>query len=842
MKAFLSHSSHDKELVEAVASELGRASCILDKWAFETGVDFKRSIERGLNDSSVFVLFASRNALNSVWVDFEISEAWFGKLQKKLASSLVYLIEAGLTADDLPEWLRRVKANAQNVPKAIARDISIHLNDLMLARQDPYFVGRTKEISMLEQALTPIDGSTPPRAAFIIGLPGIGRRTLLRHALPGILNLRRFVEIRISEGDNSNDICAKAADIIEPYNTREGFDRIFKDILSLSATEATKRTLNDMTRMIHAGEVPLFVDEGGLLDEDGNIREPVQAILKQLAPNDERYTFLVSHRRPQRISGLELPVVYVDDLAPDDTKRLVTRLAPTAGLSISEGEIARTAEYAAGYPPAAYFAIEEAKHYGIEIILRGRLVEFRTSVFLKHFADVSLSTEEKELLAILAFYSPLPLRIISEVFHHQPTVIDDILTRLIDLAFVVTTQTGFYRIADPIADVALRSFGYPGREVHRTIAEKLDHLLNEADMSGPRLDLSRALFRAASFAQDSRLADRALHLANDLIQLTESLYHQRNYRQAVEIGLIAIEQRPTSYRARSFVIRALIQEEDYEPADKQLQLLQTHAPLRDVKFLRGFLERKRGAIAAAVDAYHESERLGRNDAAISRELALCYLLSGSLDRAAVYISEALKKHGDNPYVVDLSAQIATRQKNEPAAREALQKLDLIGNKLYYHHRLSRVELAFGRIPEALAAAQSAVNCEDAPPFEALAQLAYCQMESGRLRDAAKVLERLEQRYGNTRSDVRVGLQCRLEIARKKFRDALAQSDRIKGKRSIFYKKIRRDALQGEVTYSALPDSERAIYNAEIEELDRELSQISAEQFLPAELTTVDISD
>jgi hypothetical protein len=226
MKAFLSHSSLDKEFVETVASELGRASCILDKWSFETGVDFKRSIEKGLSDSSVFVLFASRNALKSVWVDFEIEEAWFRKLQKKLATALVYLIEASLTPDDLPEWLRRAKVSTQNVPKVIARDIRIHMNDSMLARQDPYFVGRTKEIGALEQVLTPVDGSPPPRAAFIVGLPGVGRRTLLRHAIPSTLNLRRMVEIRISDGDDSNDICAKAADIIEPYNTREGFERI----------------------------------------------------------------------------------------------------------------------------------------------------------------------------------------------------------------------------------------------------------------------------------------------------------------------------------------------------------------------------------------------------------------------------------------------------------------------------------------------------------------------------------------------------------------------------------------------------------------------------------------
>lgn len=71
MKAFLSHSSQDKQFVGAVAKELGRQFCVFDEQVFETGNEFKDSIERGLDESSVFVLFASRKALESIWVKFE---------------------------------------------------------------------------------------------------------------------------------------------------------------------------------------------------------------------------------------------------------------------------------------------------------------------------------------------------------------------------------------------------------------------------------------------------------------------------------------------------------------------------------------------------------------------------------------------------------------------------------------------------------------------------------------------------------------------------------------------------------------------------------------------------
>ena len=39
MKAFLSHSSKDKEFVRAVAVLLQRQYCIYDEWSFDSGTD-----------------------------------------------------------------------------------------------------------------------------------------------------------------------------------------------------------------------------------------------------------------------------------------------------------------------------------------------------------------------------------------------------------------------------------------------------------------------------------------------------------------------------------------------------------------------------------------------------------------------------------------------------------------------------------------------------------------------------------------------------------------------------------------------------------------------------------
>ncbi len=102
MKAFLSHSSKDKELVRSVAYELGRQFCLFDEQAFETGVEFRDSIENSFEKTSLFVFFASQEALKSAWVEFEIEEAWYGNLQGSLRHAVVFLIDSSLTPAHVP--------------------------------------------------------------------------------------------------------------------------------------------------------------------------------------------------------------------------------------------------------------------------------------------------------------------------------------------------------------------------------------------------------------------------------------------------------------------------------------------------------------------------------------------------------------------------------------------------------------------------------------------------------------------------------------------------------------------------------------------------------------------
>ena len=391
-------------------------------------------------------------------------------------------------------------------------------------------------------------------------------------------------------------------------------------------------------------------------------------------------------------------------------------------------------------------------------------------------------------------------------------------TNLIDLSLVIADGDGLYRISDRIAEAASNTFGFPSRSTSQAVASSIDAYLKSSLLHHRYLDLSRVLFRAARFSGDSALEASGVRLASDLIRLTEEYYHTRQYERSVECGRLAVSERPETVTGRSYLIRALIQLENWVEAEQELEQLRGFAPPRDVHFLRGFLERRRGNYRAAITEFEEALRRGRRGAAISRELSQAYYLIGDLPRAREYLQTALENHGDNRYVVDLWAQLAAALGNEEEARKALERLEIIDRPIYFHFRRSRIEWRFGNTEAAREAAQTALEQEERPPFTVVAQVTLCEIAAGHVDAATGFLAKLDHDFGDVRRDVRTGLHCRLEIAKGNNAEALRLTDQFVNKESRYYKVIRYEALRGELESGQLDASTEERYQREYETL------------------------
>lgn len=842
-RAFLSHSSKDKEFVQAVARELGRQYCIFDEKSFDTGREFRESIVEGIDASSIFVLFASNNSLTSDWVDFELEEAWYKKLEKNLKNSLVYAISDSIDVDDLPLWLKRAKVKYANVPKLIAREIRRHLEKMTEERQNS-FVGRSSDIQALQEALTPSD-SIAPHVFFVVGLPGVGRRSLIYRVVPDILDLIPIKRVfRIAAGSRINDIFADVADVAEPYSTESRFQEIMKDIQQLSESDAQERTANNLRRLANSGELPIFIDEGGLFDEDGNISDHIDSLIRSFSVNDDAYIAIVCSRRP---ASADLPIakIRLNPLTPEDQKLLIRTIdsrhirasnnARTKALLPSQ--VSELAEYTAGYPPSVYAAMESVEQYGIDLVLaeKSKFTELRLNQFLKHFSNEKISDNEKQVLRLLATYKPLPLNIVASSLSIEMRELSSIVSRLMDLSFVVVVDR-LYRVADPIEDAVIKSFGTPKSKVVEALAQAIIKLIDDPAFEEQRLDLHRNLYRTSWLVRDRRLRESVIFLFNDLIEtinLIETikvLYDtDREYSKVIEATTVALGmcrsksdyETVISYKAKSY-----IRKEKWDEAEKEIDYLREHAPLRNVYYIRGFLNRRRGRTSEAIESYLEAKKNGNNGEAVNRELGLCYFLTQDYEKANSYNQMVLERQKRNKkvnfYSLDLQIQISMALGNMKLAESLISQLQDINTSAYYY-RKSRFEFLVGDKNEAERFSEEAVrNSDDNPRFQVLVQLALCKITNKKIEDAEKVLEDIDRKFGKTNQDIRKGLGARLAIARGRYRDAFDITNQVADKSNKKYKKIRRDALQGYLEHCAMSDADRTRLDSELNRTKREL--------------------
>ncbi|MBM3252608.1 MAG: toll/interleukin-1 receptor domain-containing protein, partial [Candidatus Omnitrophica bacterium] len=450
MKAFLSYSHSDKNLIDEVAKLLGRQFCIFDTYAFKNGDDFKDSIKECLDESSIFVLFASRESLKSIWVKTEIEEAWIRKLSGFLSKAMVFIIDSKIDFKDLPDWLLKSKIAILSNPKAIERNIRRCLEEATRSRQNPFFIGRNEDIEKLENMLTPTDGSNPPHVFFISGLPGIGRKSLTRQISEKLLRFKiQIDDISLTESDNIYDLCLKIADKIEPYSNSDELRLINNDIRSLSENDVKGRIIRDLEDLSKNQELIIISDSGGLINDLGYIAEWFNDLIKDIERNKKTYIALVSTRRPRTRNQNYVPILLIQPLNSSDSKKLLSVHAKQIDINLTPEQINELSDYIAGYPPAAYFVISQAKKYGIELIIQDKvsLVQFRTNSFFKYISEKSLDDLEKQILGLLAAYSPIPFKVINETLEADLRETHKIIIGLIDSAFIRVDSQGFYSIS-----------------------------------------------------------------------------------------------------------------------------------------------------------------------------------------------------------------------------------------------------------------------------------------------------------------------------------------------------------------------------------------------------------
>lgn len=675
-KAFLSHSSIDKEYVSEVAAALGRARVHIDEKSFDAGSDFRTEIRRTLDDSECFVFFVSPDSLESVWCKFELDEAELraarGTLRRSLAIFLGDIGDIGL----LPEWLRRVKAVANRTPAQSARAIQAVLNRIRPDADRP-FIGRNDELQRGVRKLA--SGEPLPRILVAHGLEGVGRRTYLSQLVQHALSLDMGPVLAVPEAGTLEDLFIASSSSVALLS-RSDLEAQLEAFRSRSIDQQAEEIARHLAFIARDNCAPCILDRGAMLDASGDYRYEFAAVLEAFIEHHEDVYVCLVHARSPGFRNSPVRAFFFERrlnmLEPPDAQALVSRLLRDGGLTAKAETTAVLGAGTGGYPPAAYFIASQVEKYGVDVVAsdQSALADFHSRSFTKFLRDLTLGEDARQLLRYLAAEDHLTLAGIAVATGQTIEAASDIVRALVDLCLINVVDDE-YAVSAPIRAAIRRVEPSPSRSWYEKAFGRLEDAFWNDDDALPPLSVVDATLTAGLRIGKNRLAGYGtLVRPSLLVRGAEEMYFQREYELALEYTARAESMAPPTPPLLEIKIKSLAQLGRLQAARSALREYR-HFGERRQWYLDAFIDRKGGEHATACSKFQRGYGQGDRSISVLRDYADSLLQVGAHEEARGLVEEGLERQSASLYLLDLRARIEIADGSDTDAEAALDALE-----------------------------------------------------------------------------------------------------------------------------------------------------------------------
>lgn len=545
IKCFLSHSSSDKNsYVRLVAARIRKEVKVFDEETFEEGMVTAEEIARGLDESTLFVIFISAAALESKWVQDELAGAKLRFDDAQIQRIYPIIIDPSVRHDDkrIPEWMREA-LNIQPIlkPTVAARKINARLLELSwnshprLRERREIFVGRNELVDQIEERLDDFSRETPI-ALIASGLPAIGRKTLLQKALKKANLVREaydFPTITLAPLDSIEDFLLKVSDLgMAPF-----------DLPSLAAAtlEEKVRFAKELSSAIAAeGERVLIEDHGVLVPGSGELVDWFNDVLTHLAPTSHLTFCIASQFRPKSSLNRTFPLAFavaVKELDVPERNGLLSRYARFHSLNLSRDDLSFFADLLTGFPEQALFAIDLVHENGIfEAKRQSHTIQQygsdKAQVILESYKD---RPPELELLYLLSRFEFLSYEVLFDIVDEAEYA--PVLNSLLSASICERLGSGsdYVRVNEVIRDYVSRNrFGIP-TEFEKSIRKHVQGFIEHYD--DENRDISDYLFSAQEALRTGKGLPEDILVPSVFVKTIKRIYdEERNYSDAVDLA------------------------------------------------------------------------------------------------------------------------------------------------------------------------------------------------------------------------------------------------------------------------------------------------------------------
>lgn len=653
--AFLSHSSKDKkEYLDYVASKLKKNFRVYDQDTFGIGLRTIDEIFSGLAATDLFVLFISNTSLDSEWVKKEIFEAERLFRTGNIRRIFPIVIDPEVSYKDprIPEWLRK-EYNLRPIsrPSVGTRLIEQRLRELSwqthpkLLERKRIFVGRHEQIAQIEERFNDYDKPTPT-CVIASGIPSIGRRSLLSHAIKKATAVpsESYIPptIVLTAQDSIEDLVVKIYDLGSSETTN--INATLQDTLERKIELAVKLC----SELAAQDEFLLIEDNGCIVSHERRIADWFKEIILKLTPENRLQLAVASRFRPDfsDLRSNQILHIATPELTPKDRIGLLKRYSELEGVQLTPNDYDYFKDTLSGYPEQVQYLLSLITSEGIDYAKKNTnlLVEFNRNKAETLVQTTVKSDDELEILMLLSQFEFISYTLLEKFIDINS--IEESLNRFIGAALCerIGSSKEYIRLNDTIRDYLLRQrLGLPekyqsaltahAREFVKSYsAEEVDasdylyslqKLLTSGDSVPPTLLIPSHFLKAMKELYDRyRKHDDVIRLADQVLNSNQSL--EKNIEREIRHFLCLSLARQKSKRFTSEV--RFIDGPEHN-------------------FLFGFYYRITGRVSDAIERQKQAIEHTKTASRASRELVQLYV---SIEDYESAIKLAKKNHESNP--------------------------------------------------------------------------------------------------------------------------------------------------------------------------------------------------
>lgn len=674
-KIFLSHSSKDKGYVEIVAKKLKKYALVYDSWTFDAGEKTIDEIYKYIDETGLFVLFISENSLKSQWVQREVFRAESFIKNEKIKRFYPVIISKTITYDhdDIPKWIKEEYIlHYISKPVLCSRKIEQKYREVVwelkpnIKHIGNIFVGRTEEISLLEQRLADFNKKTT--CIIVSGLKSIGRRKFLYHSLKKNNIMRETYQpyvISLDERQSIEDL------ILSLYNYAytDIQENIIENLIVNSMDEKINILLQIFRELYDNKEIVFIEDNHCIVQRDSSIVQWFNTFIER-CELDKLMLCLLSEQmvRYNKNNSAKIFHIKMPHLNKQDRALLLNAVLSHNQIELKALDKTYLLEIFTGYPEQIFFAINLILDSGIGYVLDN--MDLITNYSNDKISFLINKYKQNELfmnvLLLLSQSNIFTFKMIEQVVKDDWDIVKKYLDILYNNFFIdyIDTSKEYLQLNTIVKDYIQRL----GLQLCDKYKNNLKEFIDKSISEGVKLfeDLSSFMFVGKELLkrQDSLNNIIPILIPSIYINALAELYYARRYNNVIKIATKILEEKCIN----TVYLNNITKNDDNLDGKVRRELLywkcSALARIRDIKFLDEVQQLSGDAKHFLLGFYYRLT--GKHQNAIkhlksvkshplyykaSRELVQVYLNMELYEDALKLAEESYNRDKNNPYII-----------------------------------------------------------------------------------------------------------------------------------------------------------------------------------------------